>query len=135
MNSSLFNNEKFSINLPTKINGRQRLNTNATNSYPLIFDPNFNSLVQMSTNRLFENYFSNINIYFHLLHSIASQEFQIIVNSNDHQHHASYTAISFINILRQTMAEYSLHLQQNYRRNYFQSFHYNDQQLRCLIVQ
>ncbi|CAF1217218.1 unnamed protein product [Rotaria sordida] len=128
-NSLIFNKENFSINLPTKINSRQQLNTNANNSYPLIFDPNFHTLVKLSTNNLFQNYFSNINIYFHLINSIASQEFQIIINSNDNQQHISYTAYSFINILRQTMADYSLNLQKNFKRNYFQTFQHNDQQI------
>jgi hypothetical protein len=127
--SSIFNKTKSSINLPTKITSRQRLNTNSNNSYPLIFDPNFNSLVQISTNKTFHNYFSDINIYFHLLNSIASQEFQIIVNSNDNQHHVSYTAFSFVNILRQTMTDYSINLQKTFKRNYFQSFQQNDQQI------
>ncbi|CAF3325975.1 unnamed protein product [Rotaria sp. Silwood2] len=128
-NSLIFNKENFSINLPTKINSRQRLNTNANNSYPLIFDPNFHTLVKISTNNLFHNYFSDINIYFHLIHSIASQEFQIIINSNDNQQHVSYTAYSFINILRQTMTDYSLNLQKHFKRNYFQTFQHNDQQI------
>ncbi|CAF3796337.1 unnamed protein product [Rotaria sp. Silwood1] len=128
-NSFIFNKENFLINLPTKINLRQQLNTNANNSYPLIFDPNFHTLVKISTNNLFHNYFSDINIYFHLINSIASQEFQIIINSNDNQQHISYTAYSFINILRQTMADYSLNLQKNFKRNYFQTFQHNDQQI------
>ncbi|CAF3453561.1 unnamed protein product [Rotaria socialis] len=126
-NSQIFNKKNYSINLPTKINSRQRLNTNANNSYPLIFDPHFHSLVQLSTNNLFQNYFSDIKIYFHLIHSIASQEFQLMINSNDHQQQVSYTAYSFINILRQTMTDYSLNLQKNLKRNYFQSFQPNNQ--------
>lgn len=129
VNSIKFNKEKFFINLPTKINLRQRLNTNSNNSFPLIFDPNFNSLVQLSKNNLFRNYFSDIKIYFHLLHSIASQEFQIIINSNDNQHHVSYTAFSFINVLRQTMTDYTINLQKNFKRNYFQSFQHDEQQI------
>ena len=124
--SLIFNQKNSFINLPTKITSRQRLNTNSTNSYPLIFDPNFNSLVQKSTNKTFHNYFSDINIYFHLLNSIASQEFQIIVNSNDNQHHVSYTAFSFVNILRQTMTDYTINLQKTFKRNYFQSFQHNE---------
>ena len=124
--SLIFKQKNPIINLPTKITSRQRLNTNSNNSYPLMFDPNFNSLVQTSTNKIFHNYFSDINIYFHLLNSIASQEFQIIVNSNDNQHHVSYTAYSFINILRQTMTDYSINLQKTFKRNYFQTFQYND---------
>lgn len=127
--SFIFNKEKYSINLPTKINSRQRLNTNSNNSYPLIFDPNFHSLVQISTNNLFHNYFTDIHSYFHLIHSIASQEFQIIINSNDQQNHVSYTAYSFLNILRQTMTDYSLNIQKNLKRNYFQSFQSNSQQI------
>ncbi len=122
IHSLIFNQRNFLINLPTIINSRQRLNRNSNNSYPLIFDPNFNTLVQKSTNHLLENYFSNINSYFHLLHSIASQEFQTIVNSNDNQHQVSYTAFSFLNLLRQTMTDYSISLQKNFKRNYFQSF-------------
>ncbi|CAF1259152.1 unnamed protein product [Adineta steineri] len=127
-NSLIFNQKNFHIKLPTQITSRQRLNTNSNNSYPLIFDPNFNSLVQISTHKNFHNYFSDINIYFHLLHSIASQEFQIIVNSNDNQHHTSYTAFSFINILRQTMTDYSINLQKTLKRNYFQTFQHNNEQ-------
>jgi hypothetical protein len=126
-NSLIFNKKNSFIYLPTKINARQRINTNSNNSYPLIFDPNFHSLVQISTNHLFENYFSDIKIYFQLIHSIASQEFQIIVNSNDNQHHVSYTAFSFVNVLRQTMADYSTSLQKTFKRNYFQSFQHQDQ--------
>jgi hypothetical protein len=129
-NSLIFPQKNFLINLPTKITSRQRLNLNSNNSYPLIFDSNFHSLVQNSTNDLLENYFSQINSYFHLINSIASQEFQIIVHSNDNQHHVSYTAFSFLNILRQTMADYSISLQQTLKRNYFQSFQYHNQQVR-----
>jgi hypothetical protein len=121
-NSLIFAQKKSFINLPTLINSRQRLNTNSNNSYPLIFDPNFNYLVQKSTNNFLQNYFSDINHYFHLIHSIASQEFQTIVNSNDNQHHVSYTAFSFLNILRQTMNDYTISLQKTLKRNYFQSF-------------
>jgi hypothetical protein len=128
-NSLIFNQKNFLINLPTKINSRQRLNTNSNNSYPLIFDPNFNSLVQKSTNNFLKNYLSDINYYFHLINSIASQEFQIIVNSNDTQHHVSYTAFSFLNILRQTMTDYTINLQKTLKRNYFQSFQYHNQQV------
>ena len=129
INSFIINKkENFRINLPTQINSRQRLNTNSNNSYPLMFDPNFNSLVQISTNKLFQKYFSYMNIYFHLIHSVASQEFQIIINSNDNQHHVSYTAFSLLNLLRQTMTDFSLNLQRNFKRNYFQSFQSNDEQ-------
>jgi hypothetical protein len=128
-NTLIFDKKNSFIYLPTKITSRQRLNSNSNNSYPLIFDPNFHSLVQISTNNLFENYLSDINIYFHLIHSIASQEFQIIVNSNDNQHHVSYTAYSFVNVLRQTMADYTASLQKTFKRNYFQSFQHQDQQI------
>jgi hypothetical protein len=128
LHSFIFKQGNFFIHLPTMIYSRQRLNTNSNNSYPLIFDSNFNSLVQKSTNHLLENYFSNINTYFHLLHSIASQEFQTIVNSNDNQHQVSYTAFSFLNILRQTMNDYTISLQKNFKRNYFQSFQTQNQQ-------
>ena len=121
-NPLIFDQTNFSIHLPTKITSRQRLNTNSSNSYPLIFDPNFHSLVQLSTNEHFQEYFPYIQSYFHLIHSIASQEFQTIVNSNDQQHQLSYTAFSFLHILRQTMSDYSLSLQRTLKRNYFQSF-------------
>jgi hypothetical protein len=129
INSLIFNQKNFFINLPTRINSRQKLNRNSNNSYPLIFDPNFNTLVQKSTNNFLKNYFSDINSYFHLIHSIASQEFQTIVNSNDTQHHISYTAFSFLNILRQTMMDYSINLQKTFKRNYFQSFQHHNQQI------
>ncbi|UJR21768.1 hypothetical protein I4U23_024843 [Adineta vaga] len=127
--SFIFKHKNCLIRLPTQITSRQRLNTNSNNSYPLIFDPNFHSLVQISTNNRFENYLSTIKIYFHLIHSIASQEFQIIVNSNDQQHHVSYTAFSFLNLLRQTMTEYTRNLQKTLKRNYFQTFQHTDQQI------
>ena len=120
--SPIFEQGNYLIILPTIINSRQRLNTNSNNSYPLIFDPNFNSLVQKSTHHLLENYFVTIESYFQLLHSIASQEFQTIVYSNDNQHQVSYTAFSFLHILRHTMADFTLNLQKNLKRNYFQSF-------------
>lgn len=120
--SPIFEQGNYLIILPTIINSRQRLNTNSNNSYPLIFDPNFNSLVQKSTHHLLDNYFVTIESYFQLLHSIASQEFQTIVYSNDTHHQVSYTAFSFLHILRQTMAEFTLNLQRNLKRNYFQSF-------------
>ena len=94
-----------------------------------MFDPNFQSLVQRSTHIKFQSYFSDMNLYFHLIHSIASQEFQIIVNSNDNEHHVSYTAFSFINILRQTMTDYTRNLQNTLKRNYFQTFQLHDQQV------
>ncbi|CAF0720130.1 unnamed protein product [Adineta ricciae] len=127
--SARFNHKNCSIRLPTQITYRQRLNTNSNNSYPLIFDPNFQSLVQISANNRFDKYLSNMKIYFHLLHSVASQEFQIIVNSNDQQHHVSYTAFSFFNLLRRAMADFSLSLQKNFKRNYFQTFQLNEQQM------
>ena len=120
--SAIFEPGNYLILLPTIINSRQRLNTNANNSYPLLFDPNFRSLVQKSTHHLLENYLSMIHSFFQLLHSIASQEFQTIVYSNDNQHQVSYTAFSFLHILRQTMSEYSLNLQKTLKRNYFQTF-------------
>lgn len=120
--SPIFEQGNYLIILPTIINSRQRLNTNSNNSYPLVFDPNFNTLVQKSTHHLLANYFITIESSFQLLHSIASQEFQTIVYSNDNQHQVSFTAFSFLHILRQTMADYSLNLQKNLKRNYFQTF-------------
>lgn len=127
INSLIFDKKSYSINIPTQINSRQRYSTNSNNSYPLIFDPNFNILVQKSENNLLKNYFIHINSSFHLIHSIASQEFQTIVNSNDNQHHVSYTAFSFLNLLRQTMTDYSINLQKTLKRNYFQSFQHQNQ--------
>ncbi len=127
--SSIFSQTNSIINIPTKIHSRQRINSNSNNIYPLLFSPHFHTLVKLPTNKIFRNYLYNIRIYFHLIHSIASQEFQIIVNSNDNQHHVSYTAFSFVNILRQTMTDYSINLQKTFKRNYFQSFQQNDQQI------
>ena len=106
------------------IHGRQRLNTNSNNSYPLIFDPHFRSLVNLSsTNDRLARYTSDMRIYFHLINSIASQEFQIIVNSNDNQQPLPYTAFSFIHLLRRTMFDFTMNLQRTMKRNHFQAFH------------
>jgi hypothetical protein len=72
---------------------------------------------------MLKNYFIDIEICFHLLHSIASQEFQIIVNNYDHQHEFSYTSLSFIQILRQTFFDYTKNLHRTFKRN---SFHLED---------
>lgn len=121
--SPIFEQGNYLIILPTIITSRQRLNTNASNSFPLLFDPNFQTLVQKSTHEhLLEKHFSMINTFFQLLHSIASQEFQTIVYSNDNQHQVSYTAFSFLHLLRQTMSDYTINLQKTLKRNYFQTF-------------
>ncbi|CAF0741302.1 unnamed protein product [Rotaria sordida] len=121
--SCIFNQTNFLINIPTKIYSRQRINSNTNNIYPLLFSPNFNTLVKLSINPLLKNYLFNIRIYFHLINSIASQEFQFIVHNYDNQHQFSFTSLSFINILRQTMYDYTMNLQKTFKRNYFQSFH------------
>ncbi|CAF2421136.1 unnamed protein product [Rotaria sp. Silwood2] len=121
--SYIFNQTNFLINIPTKIYSRQRINSNTNNIYPLLFSPNFNTLVKLSINPLLKSYLYNIRIYFHLINSIASQEFQLIVHNYDNQHQFSFTSLSFINILRQTMYDYTMNLQKTYKRNYFQSFH------------
>lgn len=121
-----FNHKHGRIHLPTRIASRQRLNTNGSNSYPLMFDANFHSLVQLTSHSRLASYLPTIRVHFHLIHSIASQEFQIIVNSNDQQHHVSYTMFSLINILRQTMTDYSINLQKSLKRNYFQTFQPHD---------
>jgi len=125
--SSIFSQTNSIINIPTKIHSRQRINSNSNNIYPLLFSPHFHTLVKLPTNKIFRNYLFNIRIYFHLIHSIASQEFQIIVHNYDNQHEFSYTSLSFINILRQTMFNYSTNLQTTFKRNYFQSFHSDNQ--------
>jgi hypothetical protein len=120
------NQQTLRINLPTRITACQRLNTNMSNSYPLLFDPNFHSLVALSTEDGFQKYLSPMKTYFHLIHSIASQEFQIIVHSHDHQQTIlPYTAMSFLHVLRQTMFNYSMNLQRTYKRDYFQAFNHN----------
>ena len=123
--SGLFEQSNFSIHLPTMINARQRLNVNANNSYPLIFDPHFRSLVNLSINDRLARYTSDMRIYFHLINSIASQEFQIIVNSNDNQQSLSYTAFSFIHLLRRTMFDFTMNLQRTMKRNHFQAFQHD----------
>ncbi|CAF4536459.1 unnamed protein product [Rotaria sp. Silwood1] len=119
----IFNQTNFFINIPTKIYSRQRINSNTNHIYPLLFSPNFNTLVKLSINPILKNYLFNIRIYFHLINSIASQEFQFIVHNYDNQHQISFTSLSFINILRQTMYDYTMNLQKTFKRNYFQSFH------------
>ncbi|CAF1078514.1 unnamed protein product [Adineta steineri] len=123
--SSIFNRSlNFIINIPTKINSYQRMNSsNSNHIYPLLFCPHFHTLVQLPTNKHFENYLFNIRIFFHLIHSIASQEFQLIVNNYDNQQEFSYTSLSFINILRDTMLNYTTNLQSTFKRNHFQSLH------------
>ena len=123
--SSTLHPTNFLINLPTKINSRQRIPSNSNKIYPLLLSPNFYTLVQYPTHDLLKNYLLNINICFNLIHSIASQEFQIIVNNNsDNQQDYSYS--SLLNILRQTMLDYTTNLQTTFKRNYFQSFHYDE---------
>ncbi len=118
-NERIFNQTNYYIHIPTKISSRQRISSNSTEICPLLFSPNFNTLVKLSIHPLLENYFGIIQIYFHLLHSIASQEFQIIVHNYDHPHDFSYTSLSFLNILRQTMFDFSKNLQRSYKRDYF----------------
>ncbi len=124
--SSIFNQKNFLINIPTKINSRQRITSKKNSIYPLLFSPNFHTLVQLPTNNMLKNYFIDIEICFHLLHSIASQEFQIIVNNYDHQHEFSYTSLSFINILQQTMIDYTKNLHRTFKRNYFHLENHDD---------
>jgi hypothetical protein len=119
--SSTLHPTNFLINLPTKISSRQRIPSNSNKIYPLLLSPNFYTLVQYPTHDLLKNYLLNINICFNLIHSIASQEFQIIVNNSDNQQDFSYS--SLLNILRQTMFDYTTNLQTTFKRNYFQSFH------------
>lgn len=121
-NSLIFDQKSYAIRLPTQITSRQRLNNNLNNSFPLLFDPHFHSLVQLNDNPILKTYFPLSQAHFHLIHSIASQEFQLITYSNDHEHHLSYTAYSFLHLLRQTMSDYSLNLQRTTKRNYFQTF-------------
>ncbi len=116
-NDLVFNQKNFLINIPTKINSQQRINSNFDSQHlsPLIFSPNFNTLVKLPiNNNLLNKYFVNIKLSFHLLHSIASQEFQRIVHNYDNQHN-----FSFLNILRQTMINYSTNFNQTYKRNFF----------------
>jgi hypothetical protein len=121
--SSIYNQTNFLINIPTKINSRQRIPSNSHHIYPLLLSPNFYTLVQYPTHHLLKNYLFNIQISFNLIHSIASQEFQTIVNNYDNQQQFSYSSLSFLNILRQTMFNYSTNLHTTFKRNYFQSFH------------
>jgi hypothetical protein len=119
-NDSIFTQKNFLINIPTKIYSHQRITSNNSNHhiYPLLFSPNFNTLVKLPINNLLKKYLINIQIFFHLLHSIASQEFQIIVHNYDNQHDFSYTSLSFLNILRQTMMDYNTNLHQIFKRTY-----------------
>lgn len=122
----LFNHTSYLINIPTKINSRQRIHSNKSqndNIYPLIFSPNFNTLVKLSANPILKDYLTDIGIYFHLINSIATQEFQLIVHNYDNQHQFSFTSLSFLNILRQTVYDYTMNLQTSFKRNYFQTFH------------
>jgi len=119
-NDSIFNQKNFRINIPTKIYSHQRITSNNSNHhiYPLLFSSNFNTLVKLPINNLLNKYLINIQICFHLLHSIASQEFQIIVHNYDKQHDFSYTSLSFLNILRQTIMDYNTNLHQTFKRTY-----------------
>ena len=117
--SSKIDQTNFLIDIPTKIHSRQRISSDSNQIYPLLFSPNFNTLVKLSHHPLLEHYSIDMRISFHLLNSIASQEFQLIVHNVDHQHDFAYTSLSFLNILRQTIYDYSKHYHPSYKRDFF----------------
>jgi hypothetical protein len=124
----IFDRHHFLIHIPTKIYSRQRISSSGNVVYPLLFDPYFHHLVQLSRDKKFDFYLAEMKIFFNLLHSIASQEFQLLTTNYDQQHQLSYTNYSLIHLFRQTMIESSNHL----KRDYFQSFpdhHHNEQEL------
>lgn len=97
---SIQKSKTYLINIPTKIFSRQRLISNTTHSvYPLLLSPNFHTLVQYPINHLFQ-------CYFHLLHSIASQEFDFILQKSSYENDYSSQSLSLMNILRKNMYDY-----------------------------
>lgn len=126
--SFIFNQRNFIIQVPTKIHSRQRISSSTNSIYPLLFDSHYHQLVQLPTEGIFAPYLTEMKIFFHLIHSIASQEFQFSVASYDHRHQLSYTSYSLIHLLRQTMFDSDTNL----KRTYFQSFdthsHHPDQE-------
>jgi len=97
--SNPVNSKTYLINIPTKIFARQQLISNTTHIYPLILSPNFHTLVQYPLNRLFQ-------CYFHLLHSIASQEFDFILQKFSYENDYSSQTLSLMKILRKTIYDY-----------------------------
>ena len=114
----IFNQRNFIIQVPTKIHSRQRISSSSNVIYPLLFDSHFHQLVQLPTESIFAPYLTAMKIFFHLIHSIASQEFQFSITSYDQRHQLSYTSYSLMHLLRQTMFD----SETNLKRNYFQSF-------------
>ena len=83
---SVVDSKHYLIHIPTKITNRQRICSDSNQIYPLLFSPNFHTLVKLPPDhRSLENYSVQIRISFHLLNSIASQEFQTIVQNYDQQ--------------------------------------------------
>ncbi|CAF0745834.1 unnamed protein product [Adineta ricciae] len=117
------------INIPTQIHARQRLECPSQPISPLLFCPNFHTLVKLPTNEHFGNYLLDIRVSFHLLHSIASQEFQIIVHNTDQQHDFLNSSSTLINALRDTMLSYITHLPNVFKRHHSQSFHPDEHDL------
>lgn len=131
--SSLVSTKTFLINIPTKIYSRQRISINSTDHlYPLIFATNFHTLVQIPVHYFLNKYSIDIQFYYYLLHSIASQEFQLLIQNYDHQHDYSYTSMTFLNLLRQTMLDYTTNLHQTYKRN--NSIDHDDEQTNHELV-
>lgn len=127
--SSIFDSKHYLIHIPTKINHRQRISSESNQIYPLLLSPNFHTLVKLPHHHhhhqpSLENYSVQIRISFQTLNSIASQEFQIIVqNYEQQQHELTYTSLSLINILRQTIYDYSKHFHPPCKRDYFHMEH------------
>ncbi len=121
--ASIYPQRNLTIQVPTQINARQRIHSNFTELSPLLLSPHFHTLVQLSSNPLFGKYLLDIPVYFHLLHSIASQEFQIIVHNYEHQSDFHYPPVSLIDLLRQTIVDYSKNLHGSYKRHHFHLEH------------
>lgn len=121
--SSIVDSKHYLIHIPTKINHRQRISSSSNQIYPLLLSPNFHTLVKLPVHPSLENYSVQIRISFHTLNSIASQEFQIIVQNYEQQHEFTYTSLSLINLLRQTIYDYRKHLHPPCKRDYFHMEH------------
>jgi hypothetical protein len=122
----IFNDEKhFLIQIPTQIFSRQQICSTTNSIYPLLLDPNYSHLVHLSSETIFERHLNEMNIFFHLINSIASQEFQYLITQHDQQHQLSYTSYSMIHLFRQTFYDAN----QNFKRTFSQSFSsQNDQE-------
>jgi len=122
----IFNDEKhFLIQIPTQIFSRQQICSTTNSIYPLLLDPNYSHLVHLSSETIFFDHLNEMNIFFHLINSIASQEFQYLITQHDQQHHLSYTSYSMIHLFRQTFYDAN----QNLKRTFSQSFSsQNDQE-------